>query len=225
MWLIFLGSVIGLGVFAERLLFYHRCSVPIGPFLKGIRQLLKRGEYEEALSRCDDAYGPAVKVVQSALLKRDLRKTELKEVVQEVAQLEMPRIEAHLSILSTVAHVMPLLGLFGTVTGMIDAFLEMTQAAGATPISQLAGGIWEALVTTAGGLGVAIPAYVAFNYLNSRVNSLVSDMERAGIEVIQMLKDPLPPESIKEPFSGEGKIEDRKGKNADEEVSASSPVP
>jgi len=67
----------------------------------------------------------------------------------------------------------------------------MTDASGATPISHLTGGIWEALVTTAGGLGVAIPAFVAYNYLSGRVSSLMSDMERAGIEVLQMLKDPI----------------------------------
>ncbi|MGF1678046.1 MAG: MotA/TolQ/ExbB proton channel family protein [Candidatus Methylacidiphilales bacterium] len=190
MWLIFVGSVLAVGVFLERLIYYHRCSVPIGPFLKGIRMLLRRGDYQEALDQCDAAYGPAIKVVQSAIIKRDLRKNELREVIQEVAQLQIPRMEAHLSILSTVAHVMPLLGLFGTVTGMIEAFMEMTRASGATSLSQLAGGIWEALVTTAGGLGVAIPAYIAHNYLLARVNRLVSDMERAGIEILQMLKDP-----------------------------------
>lgn len=199
MWIIFIGSVIAVGVFAERMIFYHRCSVPVVPFLKGIRLLLKKGNYQEALERCDEAYGPAVKVVQAAIVKRELRKNELREVIQEVAQLEMPRIEANLTILSTVAHVMPLLGLFGTVTGMIDAFQSMTDASGATPISHLAGGIWEALVTTAGGLGVAIPAFVAYNYLSGRVNNLMSDMERAGIEVLQMLKDPMDDSS---PLSG-----------------------
>ena len=200
MWFIFIGSVIAVGVFAERMIFYHRCAVPLVPFLKGIRLLLSKKNYQEALDRCDEAYGPSIKVVQAAIVKRDLSKVELKEVIQEVAQLQMPRIEANLSILSTVAHVMPLLGLFGTVTGMIEAFREMTAVSGGIPIGQLAGGIWEALITTAGGLGVAIPAYVAYNYLNARVTGLVSDMERAGIEVVQMLKEPdslspLPAES------------------------------
>lgn len=191
MWLILAGSIIALGVFLERVIFYHRCSVPVGPFLKGMRLLLGRGDYKEALERCDDAYGPAIKVVQAAIVKRDLRKPELREVIQEVAQLQMPRIEANLLILSTIAHVMPLLGLFGTVTGMIEAFQAMNEASGATPIGQLAGGIWEALVTTAAGLAVAIPAYVGYNYLNSRVSRLIGDMERAGIEVLQLLKEPL----------------------------------
>ncbi|MEM6883651.1 MAG: MotA/TolQ/ExbB proton channel family protein [Verrucomicrobiota bacterium] len=203
MWIIFVGSVIAVGVFAERMIFYHRCSVPIVPFLKGIRLLLRKGSYQEALERCDEAYGPAIKVVQAAIVKRELRKSELREVIQEVAQLEMPRIEANLRILSTVAHVMPLLGLFGTVTGMIDAFQSMTDSSGATPISHLAGGIWEALVTTAGGLGVAIPAFVAYNYLSGRVNSLMGDMERAGIEVLQMLKDPMDDSS---PLAGASSI-------------------
>lgn len=202
MWFIFIGSVIAIGVFVERLIFYHRCSVRLIPFLKGIRLLLRNKNYREALERCDEAYGPSIKVVQVAIVKRDLPKNELREILQEVAQLQMPRIEANLSILSTVAHVMPLLGLFGTVTGMIEAFREMTEVSGAIPIGQLAGGIWEALITTAGGLGVAIPAYVAFNYLNARVTGLISDMERAGIEVIQMLKDP----EAFQPLPGDGAV-------------------
>lgn len=211
MWFIFVGSVIAVGVFVERLLFYHRCAVPLLPFLKGIRLLLRKRNFREALERCDDAYGPSIKVIQAAIVKRDLPKSELREVLQEVAQLQMPRIEANLSILSTVAHVMPLLGLFGTVTGMIEAFREMTEVSGAIPIGQLAGGIWEALITTAGGLGVAIPAYVAYNYLNARVTGLISDMERAGIEVIQMLKDP---EAL-QPLPGEGSGPELKAQSPD----------
>jgi biopolymer transport protein ExbB len=188
MWAILAASMLAIAVFAERLIYFHRCGMPMDPFLKGIANLLKENRAEEALERCDEAYGPAVRVVQAAILKRHLPKEDLKEIVQEVAQLQMPRLEAHLPMLATIAYICPLLGLLGTVVGMIQAFMNMNAALGATPVNDLAAGIWEALLTTAGGLSVAIPAYIAHNFLVVRLNGIVSDMERAGIEVVQMLK-------------------------------------
>jgi biopolymer transport protein ExbB len=103
MGLIFLASVIAVGVFLERLIFYHRCQVPVGEFLRGVTQLIRKKRFDEALERCDEAYGPAVKVIQSALLRRHLSRDELREVVNEVAQLQVPRLEANLNILATIA--------------------------------------------------------------------------------------------------------------------------
>ena len=102
---------------------------------------------------------------------------------------QVPRLEKNLSILATVGYISPLLGLLGTVTGMIHVFQTVSGARGTVPVGELAGGVWEALLTTAGGLVVAIPAYVAYNYLASRMSSEVNDMERAGIEMVQILKE------------------------------------
>jgi len=189
MWVLFLASVLAVAVFVERLILFHRSSVNVDRFLKGIANLLRLGRYQEALERCDESYGPAVRVVQAAIIKRRLPKHELREIVQEVAQLQMPRLESNIPLLSTVGYISPLLGLLGTVIGMIKAFQELNKAMGASPINDLAAGIWEALVTTAFGLVVAIPAYVAYNYLASRLNQIVTDMERCGIEIIQILSE------------------------------------
>lgn len=191
MWPILLLSIVAVGIFFERFYFFHRNSPPVDAFLSGITNLIRRGQYDEALVRCDDAYGPAVRVVQAALLKRDLPKAELREIVQEVAQMQVPRLESNLAIIGTIAQIAPLLGLLGTVTGMISAFMTISQAQGAVPVNNLASSIWEALITTAGGLCVAIPCYVAYNYLASRVQAILVDMERCGIEVIQLLTLPI----------------------------------
>lgn len=188
MWAIIAASVLAIGVFLERLIYYHRCAMPLDPFLKAVGGLLRQKRVEEALDRCDEAYGPSARVIQAAIVKRHLAKDDLKELVQEVAQLQMPRLEAHLPMLATIAYVCPLLGLLGTVTGMIDAFMKINQGAGAAPVSDLAAGIWEALITTAGGLSVAIPAYIAHNFLVVRLQAIINDMERAGIEIVQILK-------------------------------------
>lgn len=190
MWLIVLASIIGFAVFVERLIHYHRCSIDIGEFLKGITALVRAGKFDEAIDRCDEAYGPAVRVVQAALMKRSLPKSDLKEFVAEIGQLQMPRLEQNLGLLATIAYLSPLLGLLGTVLGMIKAFMEMNTSMGSAPVSDLAGGIWEALITTAGGLAVAIVAYSAFSYLHFRLNRIVSDIERAAIEIVQVLNEP-----------------------------------
>ena len=146
-------------------------------------------KYKQYLNALDEAHGPAIRVIQAGLLKRDMPLGDLRESLQEVAQLQVPRLEKNLPILATVGYVSPLLGLLGTVTGMIHVFQTVSGARGTVPVGELAGGIWEALLTTAAGLVVAIPAYVAYNYLASRMGSEVNDMERAGIEMIQILKE------------------------------------
>jgi len=189
MWVILGASIVAVAVFAERILEYRRMGVPLDPFLDGIASLVKEKRYQEALERCDEAHGPAIRVIQAGLLKRDIPLADLRESLQEVAQLQVPRLEKNLTILATVGYISPLLGLLGTVTGMIHVFQTISGAKGAVPVGELAGGVWEALLTTAGGLVVAIPAYVAYNYLASRMAGEVNDMERAGIEMIQILKE------------------------------------
>jgi biopolymer transport protein ExbB len=189
MGLLFLCSVIAIGVFAERMIFFHRCSINLNHFLKGITNLLRQGRHEEAVERCDEAYGPAVKVIQTGILKRELPRAELREVLQDAAQLQMPRLESNMILLSTIASVAPLLGLLGTVIGMFKTFERMNVNIGTAPISDLSGGIWEALMTAAAGLMVAIPCYVAYNYLMIRLNAIIADVERGGIEIVQLLHE------------------------------------
>lgn len=186
MWFLFAGSVVAVGVFVERLLYYHRNTIRTEEFFRGIAQLLKKKRYDEALERCDESYGPSVRVIQAAILKRELPKDELKEILEEVSQLQVPKLEANLPILGTIATVAPLLGLLGTVTGLIQVFMEMSSSTGTAPINDLAVGVWEALVTTAGGLGLAIPCTVAFNFLHAKLNGIITDMERVGIEVLHV---------------------------------------
>jgi biopolymer transport protein ExbB len=203
MWVILGASVLAAAVFAERMFEYRKISIPLDPFLDGIASLVKERRFQEALERCDEAHGPAVRVIQAALLKRDMPLMDLRESLQEVGQLQVPRLEKNLSILATVGYISPLLGLLGTVTGMIHVFQTISGARGTVPVGELAGGVWEALLTTAGGLVVAIPAYVAYNYLASRMSSEVNDMERAGIEMIQILKegDRLRPTAVSTPVT------------------------
>lgn len=187
MYPILLCSILFVAILIERLYHYHRAEIDTNQFVAGIRNVLKKKKIAEAISICDDTPGPVAHIVKAGILKHDRAKEEIKETIGDAALHEVPRLEKNLNILATVAHISPLLGLLGTVLGMIGAFQEIQRESGRVNAGDLAGGIWEALVTTAAGLCVAIPAYVAYNYLVSRVSSLVLDMERSATEVVDLL--------------------------------------
>jgi biopolymer transport protein ExbB len=186
MWLILFNSILAIAIFFERLFHYHRAQINAGDFINGIRNSLKLGNVIEAISNCDETPGPVAQVVKAAVVNHDRSREELREAIQDVARTEVARLERNLAILATIAQVTPLIGFLGTVTGMISMFMVIQKAPLPNP-GDLAGGIWEALLTTAGGLVVAIPTYVAYNYLVSRVQNLVLDMEKAANEIVGFL--------------------------------------
>lgn len=186
MWLIVACSVVAIGYFFDRLFHFHRASIDTRDFVTGIRNLLQRGQTTEALAMCDDTPGPVAQVVKAAVLNHQRPRDEIREAIQDVARAEVARLERGLVVIATVAQIAPLLGFLGTVTGMIRMFMVIQQAPLPNP-GDLAGGIWEALLTTAAGLAVAIPTYLAYNFLVTRVQNLVLDMERAANEIVAAL--------------------------------------
>jgi len=116
--------------------------------------------------------------------------------VQEAAQLEVPKLERFLGVLATIAFLAPLLGLLGTVSGMIDAFGTIASSGGYATVTELSSGVYKSLLTTAAGLVVATPTFVAHSYLSSRVSTMMHDMERAGIEIVHMLTESRPVSGI-----------------------------
>jgi biopolymer transport protein ExbB len=189
MWLLLAASIVTVGLFVERLMYLHRITIPTGDFLRGLSNLIRRGNYAEAQGLCVSTPGPVARVVHAAILRYDLPRSDLKEVVQEAGQLEVPRMESYLPVLATMANVCPLIGLLGTVTGMINAFVTVSSRGGYVTANTLSNGIYLSLLTTAGGLAVGIPAYLAHNYISARINALLHDMERAGIEIVNLLID------------------------------------
>jgi len=190
MYLIMIASVLAFGVVIERLYHLSKARIDADKFMDGITNVLKRNKIIEAIEMCNATPGPIAHIVKAGILKHDRSKPEIKEAIEEAARLEIPRMERHLPVLATIAHIAPLLGLVGTVTGMIKSFQVIQQKAAAMiPLNpgDLAGGIWEALLATLAGLSVAIPAYVAYNYLVSRVDGLMYDMETSATDLINLL--------------------------------------
>jgi len=196
MWPILFCSVIAIAVFAERLFYFHRATIHVGEFLQGLSNLLQRRNFAEALHESAGTPGPVARVIHAAIIRHDAPRAELREIVQEAGQLEVPKLERFLGVLATLAYVAPLLGLLGTVAGMIDAFGTLSSNGGYATVTELSNGVYKSLLTTAAGLVVATPTFVAYSYLSSRVNSLMHEMERAGIEVVHMLTDREPRSDI-----------------------------
>ncbi|MBI3322048.1 MAG: MotA/TolQ/ExbB proton channel family protein [Candidatus Omnitrophica bacterium] len=178
-------SVFSLALIMERL--YYFISLHLGPDIDRrfaeLRSHLEGHRWKEAAMLCGSWQGPVARVVQAGLAIRDSSPQEIDEAMEEAAHEEMPKVEQHLRWLSTLAQVSTLLGLLGTVTGLVRAFqVIQNKSSGGNPVSpgDLAGGVWEALITTVAGLLVAIPTILAYNYFAGRVVEAQFQMEKAA---------------------------------------------
>jgi biopolymer transport protein ExbB len=189
MWLILLCSVVSVAVFAERLLYYHRATINLGEFLQGLANLIRNRNLAEARVECQATLVPVTRVIHATLVRHNLPRHELREIAQEAGQLEVRRLERNLGLLVAITYICPLIGLLGTVTGLIQAFVQLSANNGYATLADVSGGIYQSLLTTAAGLVVIIPTILGYCHLSARLNSLIRDMERAGIEVINLLSE------------------------------------
>src|SRR6476469_11212405 len=188
-YLIIVASAVALSVFVERVLHFHRAQINSMEFLNGVRNVLKRDNLVEALSICDATPGPVARLVKVAILNRERGREGVRESLEEAGVVEIPPLEDKLNLLATIAQIAPLMGLLGTVLGFMHIFSELQAAGTFANIRSLSGGIWEGLICTATGLAVAIPCYAGYNYLVSRVNAIVLDMEKAAGEIVNIVCD------------------------------------
>ena len=188
-WLILIAAAIAAAVFVERALFCHRSQINSAEFLNGVRTVVKRGNVVEAISICDATPGPVARLVKAAILSRDLGRERVREAVEEAGLTEVPRLEEKLNLLATIAQIAPLLGLFGTIVGFITVFNTIEEQGLYAHIKLLSHGIWQSLICAAAGIAVAIPAHAGYNFLVSRVNKIVLDMERAAGEIVNIVTE------------------------------------
>jgi len=188
-WLILIAAAIAATVFIERALYCHRSQINSAEFLNGVRTVMKRGNVVEAISICDATPGPVARLVKAAILNRELGRDRVREAVEEAGLTEVPRLEEKLNLLATIAQIAPLLGLFGTLIGFITVFGKLGEDGLYFHFKDLAHGVGGGLVCAAGGIAVAIPAHAGYNYLVSRVNKIVLDMERAAAEIVNIVTE------------------------------------
>ncbi len=185
MWVLFaLGLVLAI-VFVERALYLHRGQIRSTAILGGIKNILAKRRLVEALTVCEETPGPVAAVVKAALLHADEDAEAMRFHVQEAAVVELPALERRIGAIGAIAQVAPLVGLLGTVLGMTSTFGAFQHDY--TTASVLAKGMWQALLSTAGGLMIAIPAHLALQFLNGRVRAIVRDMEWSGNEIMKYL--------------------------------------
>ena len=188
-WLILIAAAIAVVTFIERALFCHRSQINSAQFLNGVRNVLKRDNVVEAISICDATPGPVARLVNAAILNRDKGRDRVREAVEEAGLVEVPRLEEKLNLLATIAQIAPLLGLLGTLIGFIRVFMKLQADGLYAHINTLSGGVWESLICAAAGIAVAIPVHAGYNYLVSRVNKIVLDMEQAASEIVNIVSE------------------------------------
>jgi len=183
-------SIIALTIFLERLWQLYLAQIDTKKFMASVTETVRRGNIKAAIDLCTRTSGPLANILKAGILRHDRSRAEIKEAIEDAGLHEIPKLEKNISMLATIAHITPLLGLLGTVLGMVEAFRVIQEKAiMLSPVNpgDLAGGIWRALITTVAGLSVAIPTFVVYNYLVSRVENIVLDMERNSTDLINIL--------------------------------------
>lgn len=187
MWPIFVCSIVALAIALERFYTLRRIAVVTREFMDLIRAALRQDRVQEALQTCDVTHAPIARIVKAGLVKHNRPKTDIREAIEDAGRLEIPRLERYLAGLGTCAQVAPLLGLLGTVQGMIKCFAAIENRRGMVNPSDLAEGIGNALITTFAGLVVGIPAMVAYNYFVTRVDTMIVEMEVGASEAVELM--------------------------------------
>ena len=180
MWPILACSVIAIAVFAERLFYLHRATIHVGEFLQGLSNLVQRRNFAEALHESAGTPGPVARVIHSAIIHHERPARNSARSCRKRDNSRCRSWSVFWESSPTLAYLAPLLGLLGTVTGMIDAFGTLSSNGGYATVTELSNGVYKSLLTTAAGLVVATPTFVAYSYLSSRVNTLMHEMERGG---------------------------------------------
>ena len=206
-WGLLACGAVGLVVFLERVFNLHRAQMGVDDFLKGVYTILKRGNTAEAATMCEEAPGPVARLALAAVLHADDAPDALGRAIEDAGLEEIPRMERGLGCLATLARVTPMLGLLGTVLGMMQMLWESRKAGALVSQEALAGGLWEALSATALSLVLAVLLYAAYNFLVGRVESLLLDMERSASSLAHFMATrhealpPLPPAAAAAPAS------------------------
>ena len=182
MWIILICSLLALAVFLEKTMQFHREEINVRELLRGLFNVLKREGFVEAITLCDNTPGPAARLLGAAIVAWQRGDEDIRTAIDEAALEEIPKLEKHLNILATMGFVLPLIGFFGTVLGMLKAF-EVVRLSEYLSSTAIAGAVTMSLITTAAGLAVAIPCYIGYNYLLARVNAITLDMEKAALEI------------------------------------------
>lgn len=186
MWPILLCSIISITIVLERFYHFYQARTKIPNIFSRVKSLLKDGKTDEALKLCENTSDPIAHILAIGIHIRHRNLEEKEKLISRAGSKIIRQLDRNLRGLAVIGNIAPLLGLLGTVTGMIRVFMKIQELGGRVDAQVLAGGIWEALITTAAGLFVAIPTLVAYHYFEGRVDNTASLMKDVAVELIEL---------------------------------------
>lgn len=181
-------SILAIYIFGKKLWLLTKASKIDRYFMNDIMDQMKEGRIDSALDMCKKSDSPIARMVEKAINNREKSSAEIQTIMENVGNVEIESLEKGLSGLASISGGAPMIGFLGTVTGMVKAFFNMANSGNNVDISLLSGGIYEAMITTVGGLIVGIIAYFAYNFLVGRISSLSAKMDGAVIDMIDILE-------------------------------------
>ena len=182
-------SVIVVYIFVERYLAVKRSSIEEKDFMLKIKEYLKEGKIDSAKDLCSRSENPAARMIEKGISRLGKSQEDIAVSIENTGRLEVMRLEQRLSFLATAAGVAPMLGFLGTTLGMVQVFIQM-KSMRSLELATISPGIMQAMITTVGGLIVGIMAYVAYNFLVARIESVVYKMENTAIDFMDLLNEP-----------------------------------
>ncbi len=184
------SSLVAVYIFFERLTTINKANKNPDSFIAQIKDMVQRGDVNGARLLCNQFDTPIARMIEKGVARIGSPLKTIEASVENVAKLELFKLEKNLSVLATVAGVAPMMGFLGTVMGMVAAFISIAQEEGSVSPKLLSNGIYEAMITTVAGLIVGIIAYVGYNFLVTRVSKMVHKMEYTSIEFLDLLQEP-----------------------------------
>lgn len=182
-------SVIAVYIFVERFLAIRNAGKDDKLFMDRIRDYIKSGDVKSAVNFCRVTNTASARIIERGISRIGKPAVEIQTAIENTGNLEIAIMEKRLPVLATIAGGAPMIGFLGTVTGMVEAFWQMSNAGGNIDISLLSGGIYEAMITTVGGLVVGIIALFAYNYLVAKVDSVVNEIEAKSLTFMDIVSE------------------------------------
>ncbi|MDP8261965.1 MAG: MotA/TolQ/ExbB proton channel family protein [Candidatus Ancaeobacter aquaticus] len=187
--MVFIGliSIVAFAVFMYKTFHLRRAQIDTQKFMNGLANVIKKKNHIEAITICNETPGPISAVLRAGLLKYQKSEDQVRKAMEVASLNEIPRLEKDTPMLLNIAYVAPLFGFLGTIIGLIKVFMRIQERGGIFNASDIAGGVWESLLCSAAGIVVAIPSFLAYNYLMNRAQLIVLDMERSATELVAIL--------------------------------------
>jgi biopolymer transport protein ExbB len=181
--------VVSLGVFIERYLVIKKAAREDDSFMERIRDYIQEGNIKSAEKLCQKTNTPYARIIGKGVQRLGRPMNDIQAAIENVGSIEVAKLEKGFFWVATTAAIAPMLGFFGTVTGMVRAFFDMANAGSNVDITLLSSGIYEALVTTVAGLSVGIPSLLAYNYLTAKVDGVINKMETHIMDFMDFLNE------------------------------------